>query len=72
MVVSNNQLWVAFVAANESRAILVCSSLDGRTWSPSSPVGGQRSKTAPALAVGRSLFIDDAVAEALASVAREE
>jgi hypothetical protein len=33
MVVSNNQLWVAFVAANESHAILVCSSLDGQTWS---------------------------------------
>jgi len=54
LAIFNNQLWVAFVANNESNDLLICSSPDGRTWSPSSRVGGQHSKTAPSLAVANN------------------
>jgi hypothetical protein len=40
---------VAFVANNATSDLLVCSSANGQSWSPSTPVQGQASKAAPAI-----------------------
>ncbi len=48
LAVANNQLWVAFVANNESGDVVTCASLDGRQWSDNVPVR-QRSQIAPIL-----------------------
>jgi hypothetical protein len=44
-------LHLTFVANNDTNQLLACYSKDGSTWSPSTPVQGQASKAAPALAV---------------------
>ncbi len=44
-------LHLTFVANNNTNQLLACYSKDGSNWSPSTPVQGQASKAAPALAV---------------------
>jgi hypothetical protein len=45
------ELYVAFVANNETNSLLVSKSADGQNWSDNVWAGGQLSKFAPALAV---------------------
>jgi len=50
IAVHDGKLWVAFIANNATLDILLCSSTDGKNWSPNVPVPGQSSALAPALA----------------------
>jgi hypothetical protein len=51
-VVFNNQLWVVFVANNNSQDLIIASSADGQTWLPANVglVTNQSSSASPALA----------------------
>jgi hypothetical protein len=50
LAVWDNKLWLAFVADNDSNDLVICSTADGKTWSPTALVANQASKMAPALA----------------------
>jgi hypothetical protein len=51
LAVFQGKLWVAFIAQNSSGDILLCSSSDGKNWSPNMAVPGQSSAMGPSLAV---------------------
>jgi hypothetical protein len=51
------RLWVAFIANNSSRNILVCSSADGVQWTANTDIGQASNGSAPSLAVFDGFFV---------------